>query len=379
MARTDAMVLGGGIVGTSIALHLARRGLHVALLDRRAPGEQTSFGNAGIIGSTIYPASFPRGLKTLLKVALRRAPQADYHLRALPPLLPWLLAFRAASTPERRAETARLMRPLLARAVAEHETLLGEAGATRYLRRNGFLTLYRTEQALSDLWTELALAAELGVGFKFHDVHGARELEPALAPVLEGDARSLHRAVGRWRIDTSEGPVDAEAAVIALGPWAPDVLKPRGLDLPLAIKRGYHRHFAMSGNAALGRPVVDSENGFALAPMEQGLRLTTGAEFAERDAPATPAQLRRVLPIAKTLLPLGEPVETSIWMGSRPCFADSLPVIGRAPGHPGLWLAYGHGHVGMSLGPVTGRLIAEMMLGDTPFCDPTPYAAERFG
>ena len=406
------MVLGAGIVGTSIALHLARRGLHVALLDRRAPGEQTSFGNAGVIGTTVYPAGFPRGLKTVLKVALRRAPQADYHVRALPRLLPWLLAFRAASTPERRAETARLMRPLLAPAVAEHEILLGEAGATRYLRRNGFLTLYRTEAALHDLWTELGLAAELGVTFKFHDVHGARELEPALAPVFEaavhwldvasltnplavtrayaarfaalgglvltGDARSLHRAVGRWRIDTSEGPVDADAAVIALGPWAPDVLKPRGLDLPLAVKRGYHRHFAMSGNAALARPVVDSENGYVLAPMEQGVRLTTGAEFAERDAPPTPALIRRVLPIAKTLLPLGEPVETTAWMGSRPCFADSRPVIGRAPGHPGLWLACGHGHLGLSLGPVTGRLIAEMMLGETPFCDPLPYAAERF-
>src|SRR5262245_65882156 len=122
MARTDAMVLGAGIVGTSIALHLARRGLHVALLDRRAPGEQTSFGNAGIIGSTIYPTSFPRGLATLLTVALRRAPQADYHLRALPRLLPWLLAFRAASASDRRVGHARLVRPLRARAVVGAET-----------------------------------------------------------------------------------------------------------------------------------------------------------------------------------------------------------------------------------------------------------------
>ena len=141
MARTDAMVLGAGIVGTSIALHLARRGLHVALIDRRGPGEETSFGNAGIIGSTIYPAAFPRRLATLVKVALQRAPQASYHLRALPHLLPWLLAFRAASTPERCAETARLMRPLLGSAVADHVLLLGEAGATRYLRQTGFLTL----------------------------------------------------------------------------------------------------------------------------------------------------------------------------------------------------------------------------------------------
>jgi D-amino-acid dehydrogenase len=412
MARTDAMVLGAGIVGTSIAVHLVKRSLHVALVDRRGPGEETSFGNTGVIGSTVYPAAFPRDMATLIKVALQRAPQANYHLRSLPHLLPWLLAFRAASSPLRRAQTARLMRPLMARAVVEHEVLLGESGATRYLRRNGLITLYRTKRALSDLWTELALAQELGVAVRFHDVQGARELEPALNPVfqaavhwvevaslsnplavtrayatrfvalgglvLNGDARSLHRVGGRWRIDTSEGPVDAEAAVIALGPWAPDVLAPRGIDLPLAVKRGYHRHFQVRGNASLERPVVDSENGYALAPMEQGIRLTTGAEFAERDAPPTPAQFRRVLPLAQALFPLGEPVESNPWMGSRPCFADSLPVIGRAPGHPGLWLAYGHGHLGLSLGPVTGRLIAEMVTGEVPFCDPAPYAAERF-
>jgi D-amino-acid dehydrogenase len=412
MARTDAMVLGAGIVGTSIALHLVLRGASVALIDRGGPGEATSYGNTGVIGSTVYPAAFPRSLARLTRVALKLAPEANYRALALPRLLPWLLAFRAASRPERLAETARLMRPLMARAVAEHESLLAEAGATRYLRQTGLLTLYRTDRGLSHLWTELALAVELGVAIKFFDAAGARALEPDLAPVfqaavhwpevasvsspvavtrayaarmaalggvvLQGDARSLHRAAGRWRVDTAEGPVDGDEAVIALGPWAPDVLEPRGIDLPLAVKRGYHLHFRTHGNAMLARPVVDSENGFAMAPMEEGIRVTTGAEFADRDARPTPAQLRRVMPIAKALFPLGEPVEPTPWMGSRPCFADSRPVIGRAPGHPGLWLAYGHGHVGLSLGPVTGRLIAEMMTGDVPFCDPAPYGAERF-
>jgi D-amino-acid dehydrogenase len=412
MARTDAIVLGAGIVGTAIALHLVKRGLSVALIDRSRPGEETSYGNTGVIGSTVYPAAFPRSLARLIRVALKLAPEANYRLLALPRLLPWLLAFRAASSPERLAETARLMRPLMAAAVAEHESLLAEAGATRYLRKTGLLTLYRTERALSHLWTELALAVELGVSIKFFDARGARELEPDLAPVfqaavhwtgavsvsspvavtrayaarvtalggivLQGDARSLHRAAGRWRVDTDEGPVDADAAVIALGPWAPDVLEPRGIDLPLAVKRGYHRHFRMRGNAMLARPVVDFENGFAMAPMEEGIRVTTGVEFADRDARPIPAQLRRVMPIAKALFPLGEPVEPTPWVGSRPCFADSRPVIGRAPGHPGLWLAYGHGHVGLSLGPVTGRLIAEMITGNAPFCDPAPYGPERF-
>jgi D-amino-acid dehydrogenase len=136
--------------------------------------------------------------------------------------------------------------------------------------------------------------------------------------------------------------LDAQETVIALGPFAPDVLGPLGIRLPLGIKRGYHRHFRPNGNAALSRPVVDAENGYCLAPMEQGIRLTTGVEFAARDAPPTPVQLERVLPVAKRLFPLGDGVEATPWMGSRPCFPDSRPVIGRAPGHHGLWLAYGH-------------------------------------
>jgi D-amino-acid dehydrogenase len=125
--------------------------------------------------------------------------------------------------------------------------------------------------------------------------------------------------------------------------------------------------------------VVDVEVGYCLAPMEQGIRLTTGAEFAARDAAPTPVQFDRLWPAAQGLFPLGEPVEPSPWMGSRPCFPDSRPVIGRAPGRAGLWLAYGHAHWGLTLGPATGRLVAEMMTGATPFCDPAPFGAERFG
>jgi D-amino-acid dehydrogenase len=157
------------------------------------------------------------------------------------------------------------------------------------------------------------------------------------------------------------------------------VLDPLGIRLPLAVKRGYHRHFRPPGNAGLTRPVVEPEYGYALAPMKQGIRLTTGVEFADRDAPPTPVQLERVTPVAKDLVPFGEPVEPTPWLGSRPCFADSRPVVGRAPGQPGLWLCYGHGHYGLTLGPITGRLLAETMIGTTPVMDLTPFSAERFG
>jgi D-amino-acid dehydrogenase len=376
MARVDALVLGAGIVGTSVGLHLAKRGLAVALLDRRAPGEETSYGNAGAIeGNTIFPPAFPSDPLALLRVALKCSPEANYHLTFLPYVAPWLLKFRAASSPAR-------------------------------------LKLYCGDRSFSALKGELALAQEFGISYRALDTEAARELEPSLAPVfrhavhwqgvasvtnplavtqayaarfaalggvvVRGDARSLHRADGRWRVETTEGPLDAAQAVVALGPFAPDLLAPLGIKLPLGLKRGYHRHYRPTGNASLARPVVDTDVGYCLAPMEQGMRLTTGAEFAPRDAPPSPVQFDRLLPSARQLFPLGEQAETATWMGSRPCFPDSRPVIGRAPGHDGLWLAYGHAHWGLTLGPATGRLLAEMMTGATPFCDPAPYQAARF-
>jgi D-amino-acid dehydrogenase len=414
MANPDVLVLGAGIVGTSAAMHLAQRGLKVALVDRQAPGEATSYGNAGIIeGHTVFPPAFPADLGTILRVALKRSTIAEYHLSFLPRVAPWLLAFRNASQPERLVETARLMRPLFARAVAEHEALAAASGAAQHLRRTGWLKLYRKEASAAGLKPELDLAVSFGIALEPLDVAAALALEPALSPVfrhavlwpgaasvdnplavtrayaahfvglggrmLTGDARTLRRNGRGWAVDTAEGPCETELAVVALGPWAPDILAPLGITLPLGIKRGYHQHFAPRGNARLARPVLDADLGYCLAPMQQGIRLTTGAEFAARDAPPTPTQLRRLMPAAEALFPLGAPVESEPWMGCRPCFPDSRPVVGRAPGQPGLWLSIGHGHWGLTLGPATGRLLAEMITGATTFCDPAPYRAERFG
>ena len=152
MARTDAMVLGAGIVGTSVALHLAKRGLSVALVDRAGIGEQTSYGNAGIIeGNTVFPPAFPSHFDALLRIALKRASEANYHLSFLPHVLPWLLAFHAASRPDRLAETARLIRPLFSHAVGEHEALMAESGASHYLRKTGWLKVYREESSFAGL------------------------------------------------------------------------------------------------------------------------------------------------------------------------------------------------------------------------------------
>jgi D-amino-acid dehydrogenase len=413
MAHTDAIVLGAGIVGTSIALHLAKRGLSVALIERAGVGEQTSYGNAGIIeGNTVFPPAFPTDLGALARIAFKRASEANYYFSFLPQIAPWLLAFRAASRPGRLVETARLIRPLFARAVAEHETLLAESGGSHFLRKTGWLKVYRGERSFAALKPEFDLVAQFGLPLQALDTAGAQALEPSLSPVfahavywpqaasvsnplgvtrayaarfaalggiaLAGDARSLHRAGNRWRVETNEGGIDAPEVVVALGPWAPELLVPLGLKLPLMVKRGYHRHFHARGNPALVRPVLDTEAGYLITPMEQGIRITTGVEFAPRDAAPSPVQFERIMPKARELFPLGEPADDKTWLGSRPCFPDSRPVIGRAPGLAGLWLAIGHAHWGLTLGPATGRMMAEMMAGDAPFCDPAPYRAERF-
>jgi len=413
LARTDALVLGAGIVGTSVALHLAKRGMSVAMVDRAGVGEQTSYGNAGVIeGNTIFPPAFPSDAGRLLRIALKHASEANYHLSFLPRILPWLLAFRAASQPDRLAETAHLIRPLFSRAVAEHEALMAEAGAMGYLRKTGWLKVYRSEKSFSALAPEFDLAAKFALPLRSLDLAGVQTLEPALNPVcahavfwpeaasvsdplgvtrayaarfaglggiiLSGDARSLHRNGNRWRVETNEGALDATECVIALGPWTQDLLKILGLTLPLAVKRGYHRHFRAQGNAGLSRPVLDAEVGYLVTPVEQGIRMTTGVEFAPRDAPPSPVQFDRIMPRARELFPLGEPVDGKTWLGSRPCFADSRPVIGPAPRRPGLWLTIGHAHWGLTLGPATGRMITEMMTGEVPFCDPSPYRAQRF-
>jgi hypothetical protein len=178
-------------------------------------------------------------------------------------------------------------------------------------------------------------------------------------------------------VRTGDGDLEARHAVIALGPWADALTQALGYDLPLAVKRGYHMHYRAAGHAKLNHPVLDHERGYFLAPMRRGIRLTTGAEFARRDAIKTPVQLGRAEPIARDLFPLAERLDTEPWLGARPCTPDMLPIIGPAPRHKGLWFAFGHAHHGLTLGPVTGRLVATWSPARLPSSIPPP--TERTG
>ena len=413
--RADVLVLGAGMVGVSAALHLQRKGREVILVDRHElAGEETSYGNAGVIESgSVFPYMFPRDFRQILQYALNRSPQVRYRRSDLPDFLPWILRYYLASSPDRAMRGAMAVLPLIRQSLAEHETLISEAGAGELLRRCGWLKLYRSEASLAKAMGEAERASQYGVPSEMLDTKAIALREPHLTGDFAGaihlptpgfvpdpgalakayaalfkrkgghfvvaDARTLAQESGGWGVGDAGSRAVAREVVVALGPWSDLVFRPLGYSIPLGVKRGYHLHLKPGGNAILNQPVLDSDLGYLIAPMHQGIRLCTGVEFARRDTPARPTQVDLALPRARRLFPLGEAIEAKPWIGARPCLPDMLPVIGRAARHPGLWFDFGHQHHGLTLGPVTGRLLAEMMTGKIPFADPLPFAAERFG
>ena len=410
----DVVVLGAGIVGVSAALALQAKGRSVALVDRlgEAAGE-TSFGNTGIIQSeAVLPYLFPRDPRELALAAINRNPDAHLRYRALPSIAPALWRYFRASTDAGKSETARAMASLVGAAIGEHLKLAEAASATELLRKGGWIKIWRSARGEGSVLEEIRELKPFGVAPKLLDRAALKALEPNVGePALggahfpeplttpdpqaltrayaalfvkrggrmdTGDALTLQSSGSAWTVATQSGGVSASNVVVALGPWSDKLTRAFGLRLPFFVKRGYHMHYAPRDGASLIRPVLDSEKGYVVTPMARGLRLTTGAEFARIDDPPSSAHLDRLEPFAKAMFPLGPRKDVAPWMGRRPCLPDMRCVIGPFPGQPGLWLDFGHHHLGLTLGPVSGRLLVEMMCGETPFVDPAPFRADRF-
>jgi D-amino-acid dehydrogenase len=409
--KFDAVVLGAGIVGVCVAVQLQKRGRQVALVDRKQPGNETSFGNAGLIQrEAVYPYAFPRDLGTLLRYARNQSPDVRYHADAMLKTAPFLWQYWRNSHPAKHAAIAKSYATLIEHCVDEHRALAAAAGASALLRHTGWIKVFRTDKVrdaeirLVEQWHR-----EYGVEFEALDAGRLQQKEPDLDKSLSGglhypasdsvsDPNALVTAYAKyfealggrffigdadsfregWAVDTEAGTITASSAVVALGPWSDRVSTRLGYRLPLAVKRGYHMHYAAEAATRLNHPVLDVEKGYLLAPMAKGIRLTTGAEIAHCDAPKTPTQLAAVEPIARTLFPLGKRLDDEPWMGRRPCTPDMMPIIGPARNHKDLWFAFGHAHHGLTLGPVTGRLIAEMMTNEETLVDTRPFRVERF-
>jgi D-amino-acid dehydrogenase len=412
--KFDVAVLGAGMIGVCCALHLQARGKSVAIIDRRGPGLETSFGNAGIIQcEAIEPYELPRDLSFLLSHVTNRRVDVRYHPSALLQLLGPLSAYYRNSSPQIHAVIARAYESIIALSLEAHQQLIKDAHVESLQGPPGYLTLFRTEQALDKFFAKADKREQRGVRHRKLDAAAIRGLEPAVTgafiggvhwldpvpikdpgalvqayarlfekrggKIMLGDAMNLQREAGNpWRLATKDGErIHANDVVVALGPWSTQLTRRFGYTPPLFSKRGYHMHYAPMPAHPLNRPLIDAEYGYVVVPTNRGIRLTTGAELALVDAPATPKQLDAAEAIARKDFPLGDRLDPNPWKGARPCMADMKPVIGAMPEIDGMWCAFGHGHQGFTLGAITGELLADMMTGAIPRVDMQAFSPAR--
>ena len=410
------LVVGGGIVGVCNALALQRAGYRVSLIDRGTPGRETSYGNAGVLSeSSVAVLNSPGLLKALPKLLLGRSNGLRYSPLFVVKRLGWMLRFLSHCTPRHWRAAARALRELQVLSLAQHKDWIAEAGVQDLLRHGGWMKVFRSEASFAAYAAELALYDEVGVRYTVFDREQLRQIEPGLKPiyekavlfddtcgvsnpaaltdaylalftaaggiVVEGSVTSLRQHGNGWEVrfaGADDSVLNGDGVVLAAGAWTAEIARWLGYDVPLGWERGYHLHLDPADGPQLNRAVNDMDGGFVMAPMQQGVRITSGVELTDRDAPPDYKQIRTSVAMAREAHDMKAELETEPWMGRRPTMVDSLPVIGPAPRHRGLWFNFGHQHVGLSMAPGSALAITAMVDGTSPPLDTTPFRAERF-
>jgi D-amino-acid dehydrogenase len=410
--QVDVAVLGAGIVGVSAGIAARQRGLSVVVIDRREPGSETSYGNAGIISSgSILPLNRPSLWSALPSYLGNSSAALRWDPIWVMRNLDWVARFLGnAAMPSRTRPRAAALHGLIGASLKLHRDWIVKAGAGNRIRETGWLKAWRNE-ATESARQEQAFLAEFGIRSDLLDRQAISALEPNILPVYktgllhsqtasvdspgavtkayarmlagnggevrQSDIKSIEARDNGWRVVLGDGEISARHVVVALGPWSADILRPLGYRVPLAVERGYHQEFAPNPARSLQRPIHDADGGFLMTPMENGIRVTSGVELTDRDAPSSLAQLDMVVPLARGVVEFGSAVAEP-WRGARPTLPDSLPMIGKAPRHQGLWLAFGNQHIGFTTGPATGSAVAAMIAGETPSFDVAAFSPGRY-
>lgn len=403
------LVIGAGIVGLSCADALLADGHRVTVLDRDPAGDKCSFGNAGGIGVTeIIPASVP-GLIWRVPGWLFD-PLGPLSLRPghFPALVPWLWRFLRAGHPVEVEHSTRALAALSRRTYDDFLPMMQRLGLMDELHRVGALSVYETSEGFARDRAEWD--ARRRHGLVCQDLSGdeARALEPALGPIVKhavmtpqwSHVSDPKRIVDRLRdglqqhgvaIETGEAVgIGSDAVrtldgrsfpydrlVIAAGAWSAELARQIGDRVLLESERGYNSTLPNPG-VTLDREVIFAERKFVATPMAMGLRIGGAAEFAGLEAPPNFKRSGALVALARLYLPDLDAGGGKPWMGHRPTTPDSLPVIGRSPRRSNIFYAFGHAHTGLTFGPTTGRLIADLISRRPSGLDMKPYAIERF-
>ncbi len=413
MDRKTVTVIGAGIVGTCCATYLQRLGLKVTMIDRVAPGESCSFGNAGVLSSwSCIPDSVPGIAYSVPGWLLDPEGPLAIRWRYLPQAMPWLLKFIRAGRADKIPAISDALFALNNPTVDLYKELVGTAGVTELIRDSSYLYVYRKLEAAGPNGFPWRLRREHGAKMDFLSDGEVQEVEPEISPVyrravaihnqghtvnparlVQALARHFEQQGGRILrgevkhlacspsstviMNTTIGEFTSDFLVIAAGAWSHRLAAQLGCTIPLETERGYNMTFANPG-VSLNHTIMEGKRRFVTTAMEMGIRCAGTAEFAGLEAPPNPRRTRILTKLGKELLPNLNIEEATDWMGHRPALPDSLPAIGALPGHPNVLTAFGHGHTGLTGAPMTGRIIASLIAGTPLNVDVTPYRPGRF-
>ncbi|SPJ30631.1 NAD(P)/FAD-dependent oxidoreductase [Falsiruegeria mediterranea] len=406
-------IIGAGIVGICCALSLQERGIPVRLVDRGDPGQETSFGNAGVVSPwSIIPQAVPGIWKKLPKMLLD--PKSALSVRASfwPKMIPWGMRFLGKSDEKSVREVSDAMEILCRPSIDLYRRHLHGTGHESLIADSYYIHAFRHVKEADLGGLGYLIRREKGGDLERVDGAELRHLEPALsedfkaAIVIKGQARAtspgrvgavlaekaraqgaeivrtevtkLTRAPdGCWHLATPQATLHAHHVILAAGVWSADLLKPLGLPVPLVAERGYHVEFPCA-SAVLNNSVMDVDAKVVASSMHSGLRVAGTAEFASIDAPADPRKEQILTEQAKAMVPDLDTDKAQFWMGRRPSFPDSLPAIGPIDGMDGLYAAFGHSHYGLMMAPKTGELVADIVSDRSPNISLDAFSLARF-
>jgi len=406
-------VIGAGVVGLSTALYLQRSGRDVTIIDPLPPPGGASYGNAGMISAdTSVPIALPGMLRKvpswLTDPLGPLAVRPSYFLKALP----WLMRWIAASRMPRVLEISDAMRALHKDAFLCWKELLGPQNFADLVRPAGQVHVWETDAETPGAALERQLRERQGIASQALTSDDLRQMFPGISTAVRRGVlvpgngytvspqrivQTLHRLFleaggrvvpenvmkimpregGGYDLMTNVGFHTAQQIVVAAGAWSVRLLKPLGVSVPLETERGYHVMLP-TPNVSLTTTLSNKSRSFGVTPMEQGLRVAGTVEIAGLDAPPDERRAKALLANVRTMFPDVNTDGYRFWMGFRPSTPDSLPIVGEVAGRPGLFLAVGHGHFGMTGGPPSGRLLSQLINHQPTAFNAAAYGPQRF-
>ena len=406
-------IIGAGVIGAATALTLQQRGHDVLLLDRERPCAGASFGNAGAI---VNGSCVPTATEGIFFDAIKMLSQSNSALSIrpsyLPTISPWLLRFIWQSRSSLVYKNAVNLHALSQHAVQSWRKLTDNTTLSQLFNAKGWLKIYQSDQSFNGTLSSRKLLDQIGTKYQCLNAAEIHDLEPHLAHtfkhgffqqdslnikdpqlLVQGmvdllvnrggqykkfDVKSIQDCNGVIQLKGKSTDLLSHKVVIATGAWSRVLAKQFGDDIPLETERGYHLMLPESTQTLLSRPVVNGDNDFVLSPMNKGIRMTSQIELAGLNRAPNFNRIRKLLPLAKQMLPNIETQEESIWLGHRPSLPDSLPVLGHSTKSENVIYAFGHQHLGMTLAAITGDIIADLLGNKEPKVSVFPYRVNRF-